>query len=664
MTKTSTLINVRSGSTSEIQLAVNRLVESVKALQDSYVTEEALEAFKAELFKGDTVPPVDPTDLVATKYENRNRLDWVNSTSSDTRATYIYRATEEGGDQTLIGQVAYPTNHFEDFNVQPKQSYWYYIQCVDDSDNLSNLVPDTDGDNVISGTELPAPSTLTADTWSQDDLNMSVDPVDGFGVSGYRWVIGSRRTEETTAPNYSYTITKNGEDGDLATSITVQVYALDEDGDPSEGYIEETFDHTAPSTVTGLAISRDTNDLGFKLTWTLSTNPCVIGYNVLVNGTVVESSYAGNEYLYKTSPKSGTYIFGVQAVNKFSQTSSLATNTIVVVGPGVVTNLKIKVLDNFANMSWTAPAIPSGGLPILEYEILKQDMAGTFVETLGRVASTYTSDVEYVPSTYKYYVAAVDIAGNMGSLVSATCEIESPNFELLTDVWEDFEDAEMTNILLREDGILLAPIDTTETFLEHFTNNGFTTVQDFIDAGYTYIFEPTPESASYSYELDYGAAINQATNIISTSDIDDHGATISHYIASKLLETDDYEDEENYTKLNSSSFQYVRTRLDIESEGMGFCYINTRRLQLSSKKRSESHSFAVTEAGTPCTVTFNSPFISIINISASLKYVEGSVGRVVEWDDGSGTPISSIDLYVFEGGAASTGDGTVTIEGY
>lgn len=665
MNKTPELITLRNTTPNEVKRVVNALVENARVIKGSYATREEVQVSVQEaVASSDNNPPVNPSNLVATKYENRNRLDWTSSTSSDTRVTYIYRATEEGGTQTQIGQVAYPTDHYEDFNVQPKQSYWYYIQCADEAPNLSEMVPATDGDNVVLGTTLPAPATLTADAWTQDDLNMAVDPVDDFGVSGYRWVIVGRRTEETAGPSYSYSFTKNGEDGAIATSVTVRVYALDEDGVPSDGYIEQAFTHALPGAINDLAAARDTNDLGFRLTWTLSEDPCVIGYDILVNGSVIESSYASNEYLYKIIPVAGTYVFGIQSINKFGQASVLRTYTVVVTGPGMPTNLSIKVLDNWANVFWDAPTISAGQLPIAEYAIYKQAASETYVEPLATINSTVYPDLEYLPGEYRYFVQAIDIAGNTSDLASATCVIESPNFQLLTDVWEDFDDATLVNFFQRDDGVLIGPVDTDETYEQHFTNNGFTTIQDFIDAGYIYNIEPTPLSASYSYELDYGTVINQATNIISTSDIDNHDADIEHYVASKELSGDSYSNEVNDTKLNTSGFQFTRTRLELTSDGTEFCYINTRRLQLSSKKRSESHSFSVSTAGVPDTVVFDTPFISIVSVSASLKYAAGTGGRVVEWDDGSGTPIPSIDMYVFEGGANSTGEGTVTVEGY
>jgi hypothetical protein len=661
-----------------IKDAVNRLVENVASLKDTSVTRENLldpdflveVGLMEEPTSPDTTPPTNPTNLVATKYENRNRLEWTNSTSSDTRVTYVFRATTEGGALTQIGQVSYPTNYYEDFNVQPKQSYWYYIQCSDEVPNYSEIIPAVDGGNVVLGTTIPAPTEvlIVGSSWNQDDLNVYWDPVDEFGVSGYRVAVlsgaSTRRTETVVEPKYTYSFAKNTEDGTAESTVTIRVWSLDEDGDPSPAYSEETFTHDLPAAITDLTVTRDTNDLGFRLTWTLSHDPGVIGYDMSVNSTTIESNYAGNEYLYKTNPVAGSYMFGVRAVNKFLQRSNINTYSIVVVGPGAPTGLNIKVLDNFANIFWTAPVIPAGGLPILEYTVYKQDLSGVYVEEIGTTASTYTSDLEYIPGSYRYFVQTVDIAGNVSGLASATCTIESPNFQLLVDVWENFNDATLTNLFQRDDGVLIGPINTTETFGQHFTSNGNTTMQDFVDDGCVYFLEPTPLTAEYSYELDYGTVVNQATNIVSTTDYDDHGATVEHYVASKELAWDSYTNEVNDTALNTSGFQFARTRSELISDGSQFGYINTRRLQLSSKKRSESHPFSVTVAGTPDTVTFDTPFISIVSVSASLKYASGTTGRSVEWDDGSGTPKSSIDMYVFEGGIAATGEGTVTVDGY
>lgn len=651
----------------ETRKAFMAIIEKVKALAENTVTESDLndEDFISESTAivqtttgGDTNPPVDPTDLTATKYENRIRLSWTNSTSTDAAAVYVYRS-EDGGAITFVGVATYPARYYDDLDVSPFSDYVYYIAAVDDAGNVSGQVMTT-----VSAATLPAPDAVLYETWSGDDLNLSWDPVDGFGVTGYRVEFVGLRTVNVTEPNYSYTFARNVEDG-LSTSVTVRVYTIGSDGSISPSYVSATITHSTPAPTTDLSVTRDSNDLGFILTWTLSSDPGVIGYDITAGGSVIEHNYAGNQYLYKTIPTSGSHTFAVQTVNKFGQTSAANSYTIVISDPGMPTNINIKVLDNWANVFWIAPAVSAGQLPIAEYVVYKQELSGTYVEELATTNSTVYPDLEYVPGEYRYFVMAVDIAGNTSDLASATCEIESPNFQLLTDVWEDFDDATATNFFERDDGVLIAPVNTTETWAEHFTSNGMTSMQDFIDAGYVYAVEPTPTSAAYSFELDYGTVINQATNIISTTDVDNAlGATLDYYLASKELSGDSYSNEVNDNKLNASGFQYARSRIAITSDGTQFCYINSRRLQLSSKKRSESHLFEVTVAGTPDTVTFNTPFISITHVSASLKYASGSTGKTVEWDDGSGTPIPSIDMYVFQGGAAATGQGTVTVEGY
>ena len=58
---------------------------------------------------------------------------------------------------------------------------------------------------------------------------------------------------------------------------------------------------------------------------------------------------------------------------------------------------------------------------------------------------------------------------------------------------------------------LLAPMNLTETWKEHFAARGWNTIRDQVDAGYPIYAQPVPQTADYKEVVDYGTIL---TNVI------------------------------------------------------------------------------------------------------------------------------------------------------
>lgn len=129
----------------------------------------------------------------------------------------------------------------------------------------------------------------------------------------------------------------------------------------------------------------------------------------------------------------GTYTFRVRAVDSSGNLSTEdAIDTITIQVPEAVHDLITQtiVVQNVINLSWRAPSITS--FPISHYVVKK----GSSFESGTDVAetnSTFLSIAEANVDTYQYWIAAVDVAGNMGPAedVNATVfEIASTGSEL------------------------------------------------------------------------------------------------------------------------------------------------------------------------------------------------------------------------------------------
>jgi hypothetical protein len=198
------------------------------------------------------------------------------------------------------------------------------------------------------------------------------------------------------------------------------------------------------------------------------------------------------------------------------------------VGSSTITN---QVIDNNVLLKWSEPTSP---WEINYYEVYK----GT--QSIGYIDSTFFVIFETVAGSFTYSIVAVDIAGNKGPVNSITATVnQPPDFEL-QDVRVSLLSGARTNALIYGDlglgweqtvdangwviddvdgwiasytGKLILPVDTTQTYQEHFDDNLWLSPQQQVTAGYPIYIQPTNLTASYVETIDYGAIFN---NIILT----------------------------------------------------------------------------------------------------------------------------------------------------
>lgn len=623
-----------------------------------------LETTTGDTDTGDSTPPNELTGLTATKFETHIRLEWVNSLSSDISHVLITKVVDLSPvAETPI--VSHPTSFYDDLDIIATSDYVYNCVVVDTSGNESSVVSVS-----VDSEVLPAPDEVLYKTWDGDDLETYWDAVDGFGITGYRvkifhGLIEVRSTDVTSA-KYIYTYAENGVDG-LVYEVTVRVFTLDADGNPSPAYAEETITHVAPAAP--LNVNASVVDTGFIISWDLATGSDIIGYDISLNGTNVESDHTTGSYIYKTLLVAGDYSFGVKSKNKLGQFSIESVVPYTVNGPDVPATLTAQVIDNSVTLYWSEPAVIE--LPIAEYEIRKGDVFDT-AEVIGRKKGTFTIIEESISGTYKYWVAGVDNAGNIGLGASVTSAVDEPPDFVLNVKWEnDFTLGTSTNVYVASDGSAIAPMNTTDTWADHFIGTGtalspqFADVQDLIDAGYTYIPEPTPLTAEYYEEHDYDAVL-ASSSITSSYDEEKFNGGVSTVtkLAAKELPGDAYTDQ-TAQKIFAVNFQYVRDKFEYTSTGTNFSRFNTHTLQLDSKLKSDAGNATVTVAADGVTVSFNKTFVDITSLTAQAMG-DGSVSLTTVIDFVDAPNPTEFTVYIFNSmtGAKLTGTVSWNAKGY
>lgn len=224
-------------------------------------------------------------------------------------------------------------------------------------------------------------------------------------------------------------------------------------------------------------------------------NPSPTWGDATVHGTV-----QGTTYAIKGS-WSGIRRFFVAAVDITGNVGAVAVFDALITPPSQPA-ITQQVIDNNVLLQWHDS---TQTLPIVYYELRKgSTWAGGTV--IGTKQGKFTTVFEAASGTYTYWLAGIDSAGNYGTPGSVSALVnQPPDYVLKLDLNSDFSGIKVNTTI--EDGALIAAVNTTETWQSHFTSRSWTTLQDQIDAGYSYYVMPTENSGSYLEEIDYGAVL-------------------------------------------------------------------------------------------------------------------------------------------------------------
>ncbi len=194
-------------------------------------------------------------------------------------------------------------------------------------------------------------------------------------------------------------------------------------------------------------------------------------------------------HLHRAPPSGGTLRFRVKAIDTSGNYSTGdASVDLVVTPPSAPTNFSASQVDNTVLLRWRPPATST--FPVDHYKLLRQD--GAALTDLGRQSGTFATHVELLPGTFTYRVSAVDMAGNEGPAATVSAAVYSPpDFALRASSAPALSGATLSNALYLADTFSIeAAANTEETWEDHFVINGNVTFQDFIDDGYSFYLEP------------------------------------------------------------------------------------------------------------------------------------------------------------------------------
>ena len=315
---------------------------------------------------------------------------------------------------------------------------------------------------------------------------------------------------------------------------------------------------------------------------------------------------------------SGSRIWWIAGLDVVGRAGTPGSIEVVVTKPSAPA-ITSEVIDNNVLLRWTDA---TQTLPIKHYEIRRGATfagASVFSTAQARFANLFESSA----GLFTYWVVGVDSAGNYGTEQSVAVSVSAPpDFILYDQVESSFAGTKTNCFIIPETGKLLATVNTTETFGEHFDNHSWASMQDQVDAGFPIYIEPSTTTGKYEEEIDLGAVIPSTLISVSmASSVVVGSVTVTPTVSHKKLSGDAWTDHAGVWQAYATDFQYVKVTLDFSSSGGNDLLLVdslTTRLDVKIRRDSETVTANSGDSG-GTTVNFNVAFIDVRAINGTAQ---------------------------------------------
>ena len=316
--------------------------------------------------------------------------------------------------------------------------------------------------------------------------------------------------------------------------------------------------------------------------------------------------------------------FTVKTRDNLDNLSSGYSQDIIKRAPNPVTNFKVNAIESTVQLTWSLPV--KTDLPISHVIVKRGGPTSTWqtATLVGTKSGEFTTDQVLTGGDYLYWIVAVDTDDNESTAQSYPITITPPTDFVFTAEYVSNLNGTKVNAI-KESGYIVMPVNTTETWQQHFTNNSWTTPSAQISAKYPVYIQPGTTTGSYTEVFDYG---NGAPLILGSSNIDVSisgedviGTTGVGVTISTSTDNVTYTTPVAGTSMFGINFRYIKVTINT-TRGTGDGTINIGSVYkltklvvtLSTKLKTDAGILdVVANAGT--FVNFNSEFIDITSIN-------------------------------------------------
>jgi predicted phage tail protein len=347
-------------------------------------------------------------------------------------------------------------------------------------------------------------------------------------------------------------------------STTYWAKALDTSGNYSAAAVSTTVTITAAAapTVTASFVGENVVLSWGDIYGSLSTQAYEVRYGASFAAGVSLGTIKATRFTAKAQ-WSGARSFWVAAIDLSGNmgAAGLATASVAVPTSVVVTQ---EVIDNNVLLKW---GDATATLPVDFYE-LRRGATWAGATVIGRVSARFSAIFESTAGTFTYWVTGYDVAGNQGANSSVNALVSQPPDYTLQYNLDSAFGGTRANIATDTDGSLLAPMSVTETWQDHFTTRGWTTLQSQVSAGFPIYAQPSQGTGSYEETIDYGTVLS-ATKITATLSymVISGAPVVTPQISVRKLITDAWTDYAGLSSVFVTDFRYVKVRYDFGSTG-------------------------------------------------------------------------------------------------
>ncbi len=337
------------------------------------------------------------------------------------------------------------------------------------------------------------------------------------------------------------------------------------------------------------------------LSWDATTDVDLAGYQITINGIVYNEGLSGTSFSF--TPVANSYIFKIKAIDTSNILSLNYNTTTIDILPADVTKFYAEVIDNNVLLRWDAV---EGSLPVATYNIYKGNTFNTSI-LIGAKNGTFTTIFERDGGVFTYWIQAVDVAGIKSVEKSLTTSVSAPADYVLNADWYSNFSGTKTNVLHYKDTLVL-PVNTTETWQEHFINNSYNTPQDQINAGNPYYVQPTPLTGQYEETFDYGTILSASQTTVQLTLLNITGVTTYTIDISISPDNTNWITYTNVTNIYATNFRYIKVTLNFTSSN-GIEIVQSLNIKLDSK--------LINDAGSTSTILGGADFnhISLLDYS-------------------------------------------------
>lgn len=441
----------------------------------------------------DTAPP-PPTGLVVTSDRTNTILAWNASEFDQYAETEVWRSTTNNlSTAEKIGSTSGTT--FTDGLPDVGVAYYYWIRDVS-----YNFLPGPF--NAVGGASTnlgPGPVSVSY-RFVATDVELSwPTPTSNLAVSLYRIEYndgGWLPLDIASGNSYRFRVNWFG-------ARQFRVSALDING--NQGAAGQVTITVTGASAPQVAVSFDGEQL--LLNWAEPPSSLPVDryevYDTTISPTTQVATLYATVWRTKVLFSSKTYL--VRAIDSAGNAGTARSVPVTIAAPSVLT-LNTEVIDNNVLFRWTAAA---RSLPIRTYELRRGNTyAGSVLIGLKDGGFTTVFEAPQTQTTYTYWLSAIDTAGNYGPPSSATVTVnQPPDYVLAADFNSTFAGTKNNAALDPNAVALTLPVNTTETWAQHFTTRSWASPDAQIAAGYPIFAQPGATTGYYEEVVDYGAVL-------------------------------------------------------------------------------------------------------------------------------------------------------------